>query len=58
VTGVEVLVLALVAVTGALVGAGLAAAGIRRAEARAWRWLDQRAAERVGSCWISPKKRP
>lgn len=40
------LVLAVAVVSG-LVGAGLAVVGLRRAEARASRWLDQRATERI-----------
>ncbi|MGH8898657.1 MAG: hypothetical protein ACRDZ4_16975 [Egibacteraceae bacterium] len=47
-TGVQVLMLVVaVAVVSGLVGAGLAFVGLRRAEARASRWLDQRAAERI-----------
>lgn len=57
-TGVEALVLMVVAIVAALVGAGVAAVGIRRADARAWRWLDQRAAERVISCWTRHGKQP
>lgn len=45
-TGVGMLVL--VAAVAALAGAGMTTAVLRRAERRRWRWLDQRAAERVG----------
>ncbi|MGH8903546.1 MAG: hypothetical protein ACRDYA_18220 [Egibacteraceae bacterium] len=48
-TGVGTLVL--VAALAALAGAGMTTALLRRAERRRWRWLDQRAAERVSRWW-------
>lgn len=44
---VPILVLPLVAIVAGLAGAGLAVARIRHIEARARRYLDERAAERI-----------
>ncbi|MGH8900378.1 MAG: hypothetical protein ACRDYA_01530 [Egibacteraceae bacterium] len=54
-TGVGTLVL--VAALAALASAGTTTALLRRAERRRWRWLDQRAAERVGRWWVGHGRR-
>ncbi|MGH8932281.1 MAG: hypothetical protein ACRDZO_17090 [Egibacteraceae bacterium] len=56
-TGADVLALVLVAaLVGAVVGAGLTLAAIRTLDARATRYLDQCAADRVATAWASQRK--